>query len=388
MIALVAAAYLAAPMLRPHDNADTAPDVVIYKAQLGEIDRDIARAVLTADEAERARTEIGRRLLAATKDAPAQSSDGPGRVTAGVVLVALVAVSGLIYQRVGAPGVPDQPLPERLEAAQRMRDSRPDQATLVAAAPPSPPIDVPAEYLESVAQLRALMPYRPDDPVGWELLAFHETELGNFGAAALAQARVLALREDGGTPQERQYLLDLMVTAANGLVSPEAETLARTILEQDDQSIAGRYYLGAMHAQNARPDIAFRLWRPLVESGGVSFHVSLAREQIGLAAVRAGVDYTPPAISGPGLDDIAAAQDMSEEDRTAMIGGMVAGLADRLATEGGPASDWARLIRAYGVLGDTVAAQAIWDEARTAFGGDAGAMALIEDAARSAGVAK
>jgi cytochrome c-type biogenesis protein CcmH len=58
---------------------------------------------------------------------------------------------------------------------------------------------------------------------------------------------------------------------------------------------------------------------------------------------------------------------MAPEDRAAMIEGMVAGLADRLATEGGPPEDWARLITAFGVLGRREQAQAVYDEALTVF---------------------
>ena len=58
---------------------------------------------------------------------------------------------------------------------------------------------------------------------------------------------------------------------------------------------------------------------------------------------------------------------MTDDERTEMIRGMVDGLSDRLATEGGPASDWARLIGALGVLGETERAAAIWNEARDVF---------------------
>ena len=58
---------------------------------------------------------------------------------------------------------------------------------------------------------------------------------------------------------------------------------------------------------------------------------------------------------------------MSADDRRAMIAGMVTGLADRLATEGGPAPDWAQLIVAYGVLGEIETAQEIFNEALQVF---------------------
>ena len=106
------------------------------------------------------------------------------------------------------------------------------------------------------------------------------------------------------------------------------------------------------------------------------------------AAARAGVEYSLPEVKGPGMADMAAAQDMSPEDRQAMIGGMVAQLADRLGSQGGPASEWARLITAYGVLGETEKAGTVWAEAQTTFADDSIAMQVLETAAQSAGVAE
>jgi cytochrome c-type biogenesis protein CcmH len=77
---------------------------------------------------------------------------------------------------------------------------------------------------------------------------------------------------------------------------------------------------------------------------------------------------------------------MAPEDREAMIRGMVAQLSDRLATEGGPAEDWARLITSLGVLGESAQAGAIWAEAQGVFADDAEALARIRDAAVQAGV--
>jgi cytochrome c-type biogenesis protein CcmH len=87
-----------------------------------------------------------------------------------------------------------------------------------------------------------------------------------------------------------------------------------------------------------------------------------------------------PERRGPSAADIAAASEMSAEDRAEMIRGMVNGLSDRLATDGGPPPDWARLITALGVLGETDRARAIAAEAREVFADDAGALAVIADA--------
>ena len=95
-----------------------------------------------------------------------------------------------------------------------------------------------------------------------------------------------------------------------------------------------------------------------------------------------------PASPGPSQDDIAAAGEMSAEDRQEMIRGMVNQLSDRLATEGGSAAEWAQLISALGVLGQTDRAAAIWGEAQQVFAGRDDALAQIRNAAISAGVAE
>ncbi len=89
-----------------------------------------------------------------------------------------------------------------------------------------------------------------------------------------------------------------------------------------------------------------------------------------------------------GLSGVGAAADMSEEDRQQMIRGMVERLADRLAEEGGPPEDWARLIAALGVLGETDRARSIWQEAQTRFAEAPAALAQLRGAAEGAGVAE
>lgn len=60
--------------------------------------------------------------------------------------------------------------------------------------------------------------------------------------------------------------------------------------------------------------------------------------------------------NGPDADSLAAAADMSAQDRDAMILSMVEALRDRLRTTPDDTEGWQRLARAYGVLGDAEAA--------------------------------
>ena len=115
--------------------------------------------------------------------------------------------------------------------------------------------------------------------------------------------------------------------------------------------------------------------------------VKQIRAEIEDLADRAGIRYQlPPDAAGPSAEAIAAARDMSAEDRTTMIRGMVSTLNTRLATEGGTPADWARLINAYGVLGEIDAATAIWQNAQESFADAPEALAIIKRAADASGI--
>ena len=77
---------------------------------------------------------------------------------------------------------------------------------------------------------------------------------------------------------------------------------------------------------------------------------------------------------------------MSDEERTEMIRGMVDRLSDRLATTGGSAEEWTRLIGALGVLGDADQAALIWQNAKDVFGDRPNDLAIVRGAARKLGI--
>jgi cytochrome c-type biogenesis protein CcmH len=228
------------------------------------------------------------------------------------------------------------------------------------------------------------------------LLARNEATLGNFVAARQAQARVLALKGETATAADYADHADLLVLAAGGYVSPEAEVVLSEALTRDRTNGTARYYSGLLLVQTGRPDLGFRIWRALLEQSAPGDPwIDPIRAQIEDLAVIAGeTNFTlpplgaPPAapLRGPTAGDVAAAADMTPEERDQMIRGMVAGLSDRLATEGGPPEEWARLIGALGVLGEVDQARAIADEAETVFADDPLALAQITEARARAGL--
>ena len=450
-------------------------DLQVYRDQLREVDRDLARGLLAPTDAERLKLEISRRILdtdrsEAGKRATPAASSATVRMAGLAAVPLIVGLAFWVYGSVGAPGYPDMPLAQRLEDARIARANRTPQAVAEAemtarsaregvAAGLRPPASDEDRAL--VQRLRDALAERPDDIQGHRLLAVSEAALGDFVAASAAQARVVellgsaasaddramladlealaggrdslaaeraALEAEGGdvaayrrlldraialedlstahwaqagaiaalgeaaTADDYVGLADLLILAADGYVSPEAEAALQAALQRDPRHPLARYFTGLMLAQTDRPDLAFQLWQQLLDEGPADAPwIAPIRAQIEFMAMRAGVNYTlPPAgappARGPTAEDIAAAQDLDPEAREAMIEGMVANLAQRLATQGGSAEDWAQLIAAYGVIGREGDARAIWTEAQTVFGARPEALALIRDAAQQAGV--
>jgi cytochrome c-type biogenesis protein CcmH len=102
-------------------------------------------------------------------------------------------------------------------------------------------------------------------------------------------------------------------------------------------------------------------------------------------AAVARVTGAPIASRGPTADDVAAASDMSEEQRLQMIRGMVARLAERLQHDGSDVEGWLRLVRAYMVLGERDKAQGAAADARRAFDRDPDKLRQVDEGLKGLG---
>jgi cytochrome c-type biogenesis protein CcmH len=402
-LAAAVALLLGLAALRARAQAQEAADydLKVYRDQLKEVERDLARGVIGEEDAERLRTEVSRRILAADSAAKAAArgeTAQPGWAgPALAVVVALAVVGGgtWLYLRLGAPGYGDLALAHRIAQVEEARQNRPRQAEAEAGLPAMPPGPQPgAEYLELMDRLREALAMRPRDLQGHMLLARNEAALGNFKAAYEAQERVLEIRGDEANAQNYADYAEMLVLAAGGYVSPEAEAALTAALERDPRNPVARYYMGLMYQQGGRPDRAFTTWdRLLRESRPDAPWVEALRAQLPEVAARAGrVNYELPAMAapapapGPTREQMDAAEDMSPEERMQMVRGMVDGLSTRLAEQGGTAEEWARLIGALGVLGETEQATAIRDEALQTFAGNEAALDMIRAAAEQAGL--
>jgi len=312
--------------------------------------------------------------------------------------MALVIATGFgLYSRLGAPGMPDEPMKARLQMAEEHRAERPSQAEIIAAMPPQPPLSTIApEFIALVEKLRSAVAKRPDDLQGQILLARNEANLGNFPAAAEAQTRVIALKGTAATVDDLLMQATLMIQAAGGQVSPEAEAIFNAVLRVAPENDTALFFSGIVNLQVGRGDFAFKYWQKLVEIAPKdSPWLPEVRARMTELARLAGVRYTLPesalpegALRGPSAADVQAAQNMTPEERQAMIRTMVEGLNDRLASEGGTAAEWARLITALANLGEADRARKIWAEAQKNFAGRDAELVTIRQAAQNAGVAE
>ena len=385
-------AAIVMPILRGRlDDARPETDIAIYRDQLAEVDRDLARGVLDETEAERTRTEISRRLLAADANARTQATDTSvkaNRVLAVVVALGIGGAAAGLYATLGAAGYGDVPRELRLSIGEERRQNRPSQLDAEALIPIPDNLDEFDDATRELIQSRRAATFeRPEDGPTWDVLVQTEAAIGQYHRATRAAERVIALEGPNAEIGDFVRLLDLMVAGTQGYVSPEAETVALTVLRQDPQNVAAQYYAGLMYAQNDRPDRAFALWRQVIEdSPQGTLHWNFAANQIAQVAAQMGVDYALPDQRGPTAEDFAAAEDMSPEDQQAMIQGMVGSLADRLATEGGPPQDWARLITSLVAIDQPEAAIVVLGEAEAIFGADVQAVNFIRRAAQEAGL--
>ena len=383
-LTLIPALLIARVLLRGQGRAAGAErlDIRIYRDQLGAVESDLARGVIGAEEAERLRTEVKRRILDAGR-----LSAGESRTAPRALSLAVAALAGLgiifgafgIYERIGVPGYADQPLAKRLAEAAEMRAARPTQAEYEAQVPPATPPEIDPDYASLMERLRKAVETRPDELQGWELLAQNEAHLGNPVAAHAAQKRVIELKGSDVTAGDYLTYAGLLIQAAGGNVSADADWAINGVLALQPGNPVARYYAGLMHLQTGRPDQTFAFWEPLLNEGPSDAPwIPIIRARLENVAAWAGIRYElppePESVAGPA-------------DRQAMIRSMVDRLGERLASEGGTPQEWAQLISSLGVLGDRERAAAIWAEAQTRFT-DPAQLAVIRDAATAAGLAE
>ena len=339
VLVLIVLAALLLPLMRRADGAAAAADydLAVYRDQLAQVETDLQQGTISDSEAAAARAEIGRRILNA--DAQRQQAEGSGkrgRAAAPAVAVALgvlLPVAAIaLYANFGAPGLPGFPFAERGGAGAERT----------------------AELQTMAARLSQQLEDNPDNVEGWVLLARTQMQLRRFAQAAGAYEKALGL-DEGNAILTAAYG-EALTLAADGTVTPAAKAAFEATLKKAPDDPRARFYLALAAAQAGDQRGALDGWIALLKDAPPNAPWTIAtREQATKAATALGLDPAevlpspPDAPRGPSEQDMAAAQNMTPEDRQAMIESMVQGLADRLKENPDDLPGWLRLARAYTV---------------------------------------
>src|ERR1700730_7908485 len=331
---------------RPQDDAG---ETAVYKDQLTEIDRDVAAGLIGSSEAEAARVEITRRLLGAVdnqRDPPIASDLRLRRL--------LVVVAVALSLPLGSPRLGDFPLAQRIRA---------------------PDVTQPLDNL--VAQVEQHLEKNPTDGRGWNVLAPVLARLGRYDDAVRAYRN--SITYNGDNAERRADLGETLAAAAGGVVTSEAKAEFERAIALNADEVKASYFLGVAAEQDGRTTEAASIWRAMLAKAPTD---APWRSLVQSALARVG-GSTAPVLSD---DAVAAAKDMNETDRGAMIRGMVERLASRLKQNGDDVEGWLRLVRAYMVMGDRDKAKGASADARQAVANDAERLRALNEGLRNLGV--
>lgn len=324
------------------NQVDSSP--AIFADQLAELDLDVARGVVSSADADAARIEIKKNILRQAQkvhSGPFVSTRG-SRIGLWVALLFVPVVSVGYYSKFGNPAL------SRVAVAEQ-RQAREENARIFAL----------TEQLKT--RLETDAEGGPSD--GWMLLGQTYMRLGRFGDAAAA-FRIVSEREEV-TSAVFSMLTEALVAQENGIMTPAAEAAINEAAGRDPLNPAVTYFQALALQQAGQSAAAHDLvvarldaadgyypWMDTLVGQANRIGDGIGRDPISLAR------FAPMlAGRGPSAEDVAAAQEMSPEDRAAFIQSMVQGLADRLKDEPDDLDGWLQLGRAYSVLGNVEGAK-------------------------------
>ena len=366
------------PLVRRRAEEFSGNDIAVYRDQLGELDRDRAAGLIGKSEAEAARIEISRRLLAAADAAEsATAASDPAsaarfrRFIVAAALLLLPAGAGALYLQLGSPDFAAMPAGGAVQ---------PEQQTQI-------------ETL--VARIEVHLQSNPKDGRGWEVLAPVYMQLGRYSDSVSAWRNTLALL--GESADREANLGEALMAEANGVVTVEARAAFVRAVTLDNTIVSARYYLGRAAEQDGKREEAAKIWRDLVAEAPAGAHwandvrAALARvESNSAASGTPGAQTAGPTRQSPDASlPVGAANSpirptnpptAPPQHEGDAIQGMVDRLAERVKKSGLDPEGWIMLTRSYLTLGENEKAAAAISDARAALAGNAAMLQFFDEA--------
>ena len=354
-------------------------DLAVYRDQLSELERDQKAGLIPDTEADAARNEVSRRILAAQAELASEAKAArpvPAWLTIATgVAVPLIALGG--YLQIGRPDLPAQPLQARIDGAVANQD-----------------------MAAMVRQVEQHLEQKPNDARGWMVLAPAYKRIGRYNDAANAYKKALAI--SGPDADLMTDMGESLVLANNGLVSNEAQEVFEAVQQAAPKHMKARFYVALAHQQEGKTADAIAGWTAMLAESApdapwraaVEQQISSAGGQLPEAsAVTSGQMPKAPPLAGGQMpkgpvlseEQIQQGREMSTTDRTAMIRSMVEGLDERLTEDGADIDAWLRLIRARMVLGEKDKAADALNRASKALKDNQQAVARLEETRKALG---
>jgi cytochrome c-type biogenesis protein CcmH len=337
ILSLVAFAIVLYPVRMAGSGMLTRSDTVpkILADQMQEVQRDLDRGLISEAEAQAAQLEIKKRILSTLRQSESVPENGAAGGRKGILIAAIFAplFAVVYYTAMGSPDTPSLAFAERTE--ERAQN---------------------AEVTELAARLRERLITDPDGgpSEGWMLLGQTYQRMGRLDEA-IAAFETVAKRPDA-TSATFSMLAEAVVIANDGVVIPKALREIDRALELDPRNPAATYFQSLYFLQREQPRKAYDLLLSrLDEEETFAPWMEVYAQQINRIAAEEGLPafQTPMARGrqpGPSAADVAAAADMTDEDRAVFIRSMVSRLAARLEDDPEDLDGWMRLANAYSVL--------------------------------------
>ena len=224
-------------------SANHALNVAVYRDQQHELDADYRAGTLTAEQYERARIELERRLLEDVAADQIKPSLAQPRRRASAIMVglALPLVAVALYFAVGNP-----------------------RALSTVAMPKDASQGVTAEQVEAmVAKLAERMKQNPDDPQGWAMLGRSYAVMRRFDDAAAAYGKAVDRVPDN--PSLLADYADALAMARDQTLQGEPEVLILRALKIDPNHAKSLALAGSVAFEKKDYPAAVTYWENLVK---------------------------------------------------------------------------------------------------------------------------
>jgi cytochrome c-type biogenesis protein CcmH len=391
ILILVSIAVVLLPFLRNDASEATERvdyDIVVYRSQLAEIDQEIESGLLTPDQADAARAEVHRRMLAA-EDAElvmpsVRVADRRYRLAAVIGFAVILPVgAAALYGVLGSPNLPGKPYAWRVT---------------------HDPEFVTASSADKLATLLQESP----TAAGYKQLAAMYFNARDYDKAADADRHAIALgATDSATWSE---LGESVVMANGGAVVPEAMMAFANALGADPRDPRARFYVGLAESQIGNLKQAVGIWRDLEKDGDpnaswrqlVDAHIAAVAKQGGfdvqsvppqapsVQALKMGLkamttaEHTESSMGGQQAQAAPQTQPSARsDDHDTSIPAMVERFAARMQSNPNDVAGWQRLAHFYVVLGEHAKARAAAEHALRLKPGDVGVLLSVAETQRA-----